>query len=402
MSFQIALSGLNAASTDLQVTSNNIANANTTAFKSSRAEFADVFSGEAIGIGNGVRLAEVRQEFTQGNVDITERQLDLAVSGKGFFVVNDGGSLLYSRVGAFGLNAEGFVENSESERLQIYPPRGDGTFNTGALTDLQFTTDTSPPQATTAVDMNINLPAGALLPAVTPFDPTEPQSYNHSTSTLTYDSLGVAHNTTFYFIKTAAGWDAAATIDGTQVGTPPLFTEPFTFNSSGTLATPAGGTLTFAGFNPGNGALAMNIDLNLSPTTQYGSEFVVNQVNPDGQAAGRLRSIEVDPSGVVFARFSNGVSTALGQVALANFSNPEGLLKVSDTSFQETFASGIPQRGQATTSDFGVIQSGALESSNVDLTEQLVKMITSQRLFQANAQVISTLDTVTQTIINIR
>ncbi|CAG0938449.1 Flagellar hook protein FlgE [Gammaproteobacteria bacterium] len=398
MSFQIALSGLNAASTDLQVTSNNIANANTAGFKSSRAEFADVFSGEAIGIGNGVRLAEVRQEFTQGNVDITERQLDLAISGKGFFVVSDNGSLVYSRVGAFGLDSSGYVENSERERLQVYPPRGDGTFNTGALTDLRFTTDTSPPQPTNAVDMNINLPAGAAVPSVSPFDLTDPQSYNHSTSSVTYDSLGVAHDTTFYFIATAGGWNAAMSIDGTQVGTP----QPFAFNSSGAMTTPANGQLAFTGFNPGNGAAAMNITLNMSRSTQYGSTFVVNQIAPDGQAAGRLRSFEVDPSGVVFARFSNGESTALGQIALANFSNPEGLLKVSDTSFQETFRSGVPQRGQATQSDFGVIQSGALESSNVDLTEQLVRMITSQRLFQANAQVISTLDTVTQTIINIR
>jgi flagellar hook protein FlgE len=399
MSFQIALSGLNAASTDLQVTSNNIANANTIAFKSSRAEFADVYSGEAIGIGNGVRLAEVRQEFTQGNVDITERQLDLAVSGKGFFIVNDSGSLLYSRVGAFGLNQDGFVENSEQERLQVYPSRGDGTFNTGALVDLQFTTDTAPPQATTTIDMNINLPAGAPLPVTSPFDPAEPQSYNHSTSTISYDSLGVAHNTTFYFYPNAAGdWEAAATVDGTSVGV----AQPFAFNSTGTLVSPANGILNFSGFDPGNGAATLSIDLDLSPTTQYGSDFVVNTINPDGQAAGRLRSIEIDPTGVVFARFSNGVSSALGKVALANFSNPEGLLKVSDTSFQETFRSGVPQRGEATQSDFGVIQSGALEASNVDLTAQLVKMITSQRLFQANAQVISTLDTVTQTIINIR
>jgi flagellar hook protein FlgE len=398
MSFQIALSGLNAASTDLQVTSNNIANASTTGFKSSRAEFADVYSGDAIGIGNGVRLAAVRQEFTQGNVDITERQLDLAVSGNGFFIVNDNGSLLYSRVGAFGLNAAGYVENSEAERLQVYPPRGDGTFNTGALIDLQFTTDTSPPIATSSVAMNINLPAGESPVAVTPFDPADPQTYTHSTSTLTYDSLGVAHNTSFYFIPTATGWEAATTIDGNQVGTP----QPFTFTSAGALATPANGLLTFAGFDPGNGALPMSISLDLSPTTQYGSDFVVNTIHPNGQAAGRLRSIEIDPTGVVFARFSNGQSNALGKVALANFSNPEGLLKVSDTSFQETFASGVPQRGEATLSDFGVIQSGALEASNVDLTEQLVRMITSQRLFQANAQVISTMDSVTQTIINIR
>ncbi|MCC7256898.1 MAG: flagellar hook protein FlgE [Gammaproteobacteria bacterium] len=398
MSFQIALSGLNAASTDLQVTSNNIANANTTAFKSSRAEFADVFSGDAIGIGNGVRLAEVRQEFTQGNVEITERQLDLAVSGKGFFVVNDNGSYLYSRVGAFGLDQQGYVQNSEAERLQVYPPHGDGTFNIGALIDLRFTTETAPPQPTATVDMNINLPAGAALPPVSPFDPTDPQTYNHSTSTITYDSLGAAHNTTFYFYPTATGWDAATTIDGNAVGTP----QAFTFTSAGVLATPANGVINFNGYDPGNGALAMNLALDLSPTTQYGSDFVVNTINPDGQAAGRLRSIEIDPTGVVFARFSNGQSDSLGKIALANFSNPEGLLKVSDTSFQETFASGVPLRGEATQSDFGVIQSGALESSNVDLTEQLVRMITSQRLFQANAQVISTMDSVTQTIINIR
>jgi flagellar hook protein FlgE len=398
MSFQIALSGLNAASTDLQVTSNNIANANTTAFKSSRAEFADVFSGDAIGIGNGVRLAAVRQKFTQGNVDITERQLDLAVSGNGFFVVNDNGSYLYSRVGAFGLDANGFVQNAEGERLQVYPSRGDGTYNTGALIDLQFTTETAPPQPTTAVDMNINLPAGAALPAVTPFDPADTQTYNHSTSTITYDSLGVAHNTTFYFYPTATGWEAATTIDGTLVGTP----QAFAFNSSGVLVSPANGILTYPGYDPGNGAVPMSIDLDMSSSTQFGSDFVVNTIRPDGQAAGRLRSIEIDATGVVFARFSNGQSNALGKIALANFSNPEGLLKVSDTSFQETFSSGVPQRGEATLSDFGVIQSGSLEASNVDLTEELVNMITSQRLFQANAQVISTMDSVTQTIINIR
>lgn len=399
MSFQIALSGLSAASTDLQVTSNNIANANTVAFKASRAEFADVYSGEAIGIGNGVRLAAVRQEFTQGNVDITERQLDLAVSGKGFFVVNDNGSLLYSRVGAFGLNADGYVENSENERLQVYPPRGDGSFNTGALVDLQFTTDTSPPQPSTTVDMNINLPAGAPLPAVAPFDPAEPQSYNHSTSTIAYDSLGVAHNVTYYFARAgASGWEASMAVDGDVVGTP----QAFDFSATGGLSSPASGVLNFPSYAPSNGAAGMVIALDMNRSTQYGSEFVVNTIDPDGQAAGRLRSIQIDPSGVVFARFSNGESNALGKIALANFANPEGLLKVSDTSFQETFRSGTAQRGEASQSDFGVIQSGALEASNVDLTAQLVRMITSQRLFQANAQVIGTMDSVTQTIINIR
>jgi len=398
MSFQVALSGLNAASTDLQVTSNNIANANTTGFKSSRAEFADVFSGEATGIGAGVRLTDVRQEFTQGNVEITERQLDLAISGNGFFIVNDGGGLLYSRVGAFGLNATGFVENAEGERLQVYPAQGDGSFNTGTLSDLQITTDTSPPQPSTLVDMNINLPADAVAPGVAPFDPNDPQTYNHSTSTVVYDSLGVAHTATYYFLETGGAWEVYQTLDGNTVGG----AQPFTFGSDGSIATPANGVVTYPAFDPGNGADAITLDLDLSATTQYGSNFVVNSINPDGRAAGRLRNVEIDQTGVVFARFSNGQSIALGKVALANFSNPEGLAKVSDTSFQETFVSGVAQRGEATESNFGLVQAGALEASNVDLTEQLVNMITAQRLFQANAQVISTMDTVTQTIINIR
>ncbi|MDJ0929107.1 MAG: flagellar hook protein FlgE [Gammaproteobacteria bacterium] len=398
MSFQVALSGLNAASTDLQVTSNNIANANTTGFKSSRAEFADVFSGDATGIGAGVRLTDVRQQFGQGNVEITERQLDLAVSGNGFFIVDDGGGLLYSRVGAFGLNAGGVVENAEGQTLQVYPPDGGGGFNTGTLGDLQILTDTSPPQASANVDMNINLPADATAPTVVPFDPNDPQTFNHSTSTVVYDSLGVGHTATYYFLETGGAWEVYQTLDGAVTGA----AQAFSFAPDGSIAAPANGIVSYPAWDPGNGANPVTIDLDLSNTTQYGSNFVVNSINPDGRAAGRLRNIEIDQTGVVFARFSNGQSEALGKIALANFSNPEGLAKVSDTSFQETFISGVAQRGEATESNFGLIQAGALEASNVDLTEQLVNMITAQRLFQANAQVIATMDTVTQTIINIR
>ena len=399
MSFQVALSGLNAASTDLQITSNNIANANTNGFKTSRGEFADVYSGDAVGIGNGVRLSDVRQEFTQGNVEITSRQLDLAISGNGFFITSDNGSLLYSRVGAFGLDANGIVQNAEGERLQVYPPvAGTAGFNTGALSDLQIATDTSPPVASTRVDMGINLPANATNPLVSPFDANDPLTYNHSTSTILFDSLGVSHTASYFFSKTAPGWNVDMTFDGATVGT----AQPFSFDSTGAIATPAGGNVTFPAVTPTNGANPLTVGLALGNSTQYGGDFTVNSLNPDGQAAGRLRGIEISATGVIFARFSNGESESLGKVALANFSNPEGLQKISDTSFQETFGSGIAQRGEATESNFGLLQSGALESSNVDLTEQLVRLITAQRLFQANAQVISTEDSVTQTIINIR
>ena len=401
MSFQIALSGLNAASTDLQVTSNNVANANTIGFKSSRAEFADVFSGDAVGIGNGVRLSDVRQEFTQGNVEITSRQLDLAISGNGFFITSDDGTRLYSRVGSFGLDAGGIVQNAEGERLQIYAPvAGTGGFNQGDLIDLEITSETAPPVASTTVDMNINLPANAPVIGAT-FDENDPATYNHSTSTVLYDSLGAAHTATYFFARTGAsgGWEVNMTFDGTRISTPPV--PQFTFNTTGTIDTPAGGTIAFPTIAVA-GANNLNVALQLGNTTQYGANFTVNSVNPDGQAEGRLRGIEIDQTGVVFARFSNGQSLTLGKVALANFSNPEGLQKISDTSFQETFGSGNAQTGEASESNFGLIQSGALETSNVDLTEQLVRLITAQRLFQANAQVISTQDTITQTIINIR
>jgi flagellar hook protein FlgE len=345
-----------------------------------------------------VRLTDVRQQFQQGNVDITERELDLAISGNGFFIVSDGGSLLYSRVGAFGMDENGFVENAQGERLQIYPAEVGGTFNTGTLSDLQITTETSPPVASTAVDMNINLPADAAVPPLAAFDPNDPQTYNHSTSTVLFDSLGVAHTGTYFFAKTAAGWDVHQTIDGNVVGG----AQPFDFASDGTIANPPNGVVSYPAYDPGNGADPITMSLDLSATTQYGSSFLVNNMTPDGRAAGRLRNIGIEQNGVIFARFSNGQAIALGKIALANFSNPEGLVKSSDTSFQETFASGVPQRGEATESNFGLIQAGSLESSNVDLTEQLVNMITAQRLFQANAQVIATMDTVTQTIINIR
>ncbi len=402
MSFQIALSGLNAASTDLQVTSNNVANANTIGFKSSRAEFADVFSGDAVGIGNGVRLADVRQEFTQGNVEITSRQLDLAISGNGFFITSDNGSLLYSRVGAFGLDRDGVVQNAEGERLQIYAfEPTTGQFNQGQLDDLVITANEAPPVASTTVGMNINLPANATVPTSLIFSPNDPLSYNHSTSTILFDSLGVSHTATYFFGRTATGWQVNTTLDGAPVG---VGGQPFSFNSTGTITTPAGGTITFPSFTlpPPSTANPLTVDLQLANTTQYGADFTVNSINPDGQAQGRLRGIEIDQTGVVFARYSNGLSDTLGKVALANFSNPEGLQKISDTSYQDTFNSGEAQRGEASESNFGLIQSGALETSNVDLTEQLVRLITAQRLFQANAQVISTQDTITQTIINIR
>jgi flagellar hook protein FlgE len=209
MSFRISLSGMNAATADLNVTSNNIANANTTGFKQSRAEFGDVFAASANGlarnaIGAGVKLAAIAQQFGQGNIDFTGRNLDLAISGQGFFTLSDGGATVYSRAGNFGADADGFVVNPAGQRLQVYQPNSTGTgFDTGRLGDLQLSTGDSPPRASSTVTVQSNLPADATAPTTTPFAPTDPNTYNRTTSLTVYDSLGAAHSQSMYFVKTA-------------------------------------------------------------------------------------------------------------------------------------------------------------------------------------------------------
>ena len=405
MTFRLALSGLNAAQADLTVTANNIANTATNGFKGSRAEFAELFSVSPQGlssnaIGNGVRVSNVAQQFTQGNIDFTDNSLDLALSGQGFFILNDGGALAYTRAGAFQVDNQGFVVNARQQRLQVYPPSADGQFNTGALTDIQLTTSESAPAPTTNVDVTLNLPANAAQPTVATFDPANVNSYNNATSLTTYDSLGAAHTATMYFVKTANPneWTTQLYVDGNAVGT----AQTLEYDTTGALIDPASGQITFPAYTPATGAADMDMTFNFADTTQYGGNFTVNAITQDGYTTGRLIGMDIDSTGVVQARFTNGRSLALGQVALANFSNPQGLQQLGDTNWAETFGSGQALRGQAGNSGFGLVQSGALEASNVDITEQLVNMITAQRNFQANAQMISTADAITQTIINIR
>jgi flagellar hook protein FlgE len=405
MPFRLALSGLNAAQADLTVTANNIANTATSGFKGSRAEFAELFSVSPQGvssnaIGNGVRVSNVAQQFTQGNIDFTDNSLDLALSGQGFFILNDGGAMAYTRAGAFQVDSQGYIVNARQQRLQVYPPGTNGQFNTGALSDIQLVTSESAPSATTNVDVTLNLPANAAQPTVAVFDPANVNSYNSATSLTTYDSLGAAHTTTMYFTKTANPneWTTQLFVDGNAVGT----AQTLEYDNTGALIDPAGGTITFPSYTPATGAAAMDLTFDFGTTTQYGGTFNVNAITQDGFTTGRLIGIDIDSTGVVQARFTNGRSLALGQVALANFPNPQGLQQLGDTNWAETFGSGQALRGQAGNSGFGLVQAGALEASNVDITEQLVNMITAQRNFQANAQMISTADAIQQTIINIR
>ncbi|MFT4920383.1 MAG: flagellar hook protein FlgE [Zhongshania aliphaticivorans] len=405
MSFSTALSGLNAAQSQLDVTANNIANVNTTGFKGSRAAFADVYATSNNDVtkttpGAGARLATITQQFSQGNVDFTDNNLDLAVSGEGFFTMKGSGGVTYTRAGAFSVDREGFVVNNNLERLQVFPPTGNGGFSTGSLSDLQLEVNENAPQETSRGQIGVNLPANAPVPTVAPFDPTLPASYNHATSMTVYDSLGTQHTATLYFVRDAAAntWNQQLYVDNNAVGG----ANTLSFSNAGVLQTPANGLVTYPAYDPGTGSEDLNLSFDFNASTQYGQEFGVNNLQQDGFTTGRLTGIEVASTGVVSARYTNGQSTQLGKIAMASFTNPNGLQQQGDTSWAETFSSGSPRVGEAGTSNFGLLQSGALESSNVDLTEQLVEMITAQRNFQANAQMISTADQVTQAIINIR
>ncbi len=405
MPFRTALSGLNAASAELRVIGNNVANASTTGFKESRAEFNDIFATSNLGvsanaIGTGVRVSSVSQQFSQGNIGFTDNNLDLAVSGQGFFIMNDNGVNAYTRAGSLGVDRNGFVVNNQQQQLTIFQADLNGNI-TGATGPLQLDRSDIAPSATTRIDVQANLDASATpVPAATVFSPSDATSYNNSTSLTIYDSLGSPHLQTLYFRKTADNtWDVFQFVDGAQVNTGAPAGETITFDTSGAIT---GGSPVVLNFTPGGGAAALNITVDFNNTSQYGSPFGVNGLSQDGYATGRLSGIDFSNTGVITSRFTNGQSRTLGQVAIATFNNPQGLRQLGDTTWAETFDSGAPLVGSPGAGAAGLIESGALEGSNVDLTEQLVGMITAQRNFQANAQVITTADTVTQTIINIR
>ncbi len=539
MSFQTALSGLNGAQSNLSVTGNNIANASTTGFKQSRAEFVDIYAssfsgGSSNAIGAGVRLADVSQQFTQGNIEFTQNNLDLAINGNGFFQLRTGSGTVYSRNGAFHTDLNGNIVNSQGDILQGYQADASGNI-TGALGDLQISTADLAPQATSDITASLNLNSQSVLPgnafasttvtaagtlddaaspvssaitlvgndgqsyagnltftstgtpgqwnvditgtggtattatitagvtgsatitwdpdgaagyqspitltvdtsgltdgtlaatgstitsasvdglALQAFDPNDPTTYNNSTSLTVYDSLGGSHLASVYFVKLPEGnaWDAFTYVDGVDVSAGSNADNSYLlqFDTTGAIssidgtATPPA-DLTTATFTPtGIGASVpapMQLTLDFADTTQYGSPFSVNDLTQDGYATGRLSTIDIDSSGTVYARYSNGRALAQGQVVLATFGNPNGLSNLGDTTWGETASSGVALVGAPNTSSLGSVQSGALESSNVDISRELVNMILAQRDFQANAKMIATEDQVTQSIINIR
>jgi len=407
MSFQQGLSGLNAASQTLEVIGNNVSNANTVGFKQSRTEFSDVFANSLNGsgtsqIGIGTRVATVAQQFTQGNITATNNPLDIAINGGGFFRMSNNGEITYTRNGQFQMDKDGYIVNSEGRRLTGYTADSSGALSTGAPADININTSDLLPAATTEVTGTVNLDSRNGTLTAAGFNPADPTTYHNSTAVTVYDSLGNSHNIQSYFVKTAAGvWEVFNTVDGTPTTTLPASTATITFGTTGINPTsvPASPTVSFT---PTTGAGAVTFTLDYSNSTQFGSNFSVNALAQDGYSSGRLSGFNTSADGTIVGRYTNGQSRTLGQVVLASFVNPNGLKALGGNAWADSAESGTPLVGAPNTGSLGVLQSSAIEDSNVDLTAELVNMITAQRVYQANAQTIKTQDQVLQTLVNLR
>ncbi len=417
MSFLTALSGLNAAQADISATSNNIANVGTVGFHGSRAAFADIYttsplSNPATQIGSGTRVTGIERSFAQGSVVITANTLDLALQGPGFFRLQTeaaGGQAVYTRAGAFGINASGQVVNSAGHHLAIYP-----TAENGAPLSLQATRALTVPMmrgepvATSRVDARLHFPGGAggqgsqgAVPAA-PFDAADPATYAFATPVNLIDAQGQPREAMVYFVQSdvpdvddpATRYEMRLVVDGAESlpegGMPPVME----FDADGALAD-GSGMGVFSSFGA-------PLTLDLSGSTLGGASFGVRSMESDGDVPRALSGLEVDQTGVVWASYGGTEAIALGKIAVATFTNPGGLRGLGDSSYAQTRESGVATFGEAMVDGFGQIRSGALEQANVNLTEELVNLITAQRNYQASAKALETNQALAQTIMNIR
>ena len=401
MGFQQGLSGLDAASKNLDVIGSNVANANTVGYKKSTAEFGDVYARSLVGasdnqIGQGVDVTKVSQSFTQGNVTVTGNPLDIAINGTGFYRMVDAssGHVSYTRNGQFQTDKNGYIISATGQNLTGYGVDATGKINTAVLTNLQIPVNDLAPLATTNTAFSINLDAAGTVPTTTPFSATNSATFNHSVSEQVYDGTGTSHMLTNYYVRTATGWDVYSQVDGANpTGGNPVTS--LTFNSSGVLtSSPSKVAVAFAGMSIAN--------MDFTGTTQYGGGFNDTTVSQDGYATGRLASYSVGTDGTITGRYSNGRTSTLGQIAMTNFKAPDGLQNIGGNQWVETAESGAPQMGTPGMGSFGLLQSSAVEQSNVDLSAELVNMIVAQRSYQANAQTIKTEDTILQTLVSMR
>jgi flagellar hook protein FlgE len=420
MAFQHGLSGLNASSKNLDVIGHNIANANTTGFKSSRAEFAEMVAasmgaGGGNNYGIGVEVAAVAQQFSQGNVTVTGNNLDVAINGNGFFkVLQPDGSAAYTRAGNFKLDKVGdLVTNGGAQVMgfKVDPATGRSTsepqplsFPTGAPIQAKQTLNMT---ATLNLDARAKDAAGD--PAATPPIPATPRS-TYGTSINVYDTQGVPIPVNLYFQKNGSNtWDVYTQLDD-PTAVPAVVASPIgqiAFDGNGKYDAAASTSPMVVNVdpsvsNPNSPPAPWDVTINFNDVTQFGSKFAVADLTQDGYASGDLTGINISNDGMVMASYSNGVTRAEAQVALANFRNPQGLLAVGGNNWVESFDSGPAVLGKPGDGNFGGLRSGALEDSNVDLTAELVNMMTAQRAYQANAQTIKTQDQVMSTLVNLR
>ena len=433
MSFNIALSGLAAAQKDLDTTANNIANVNTTGFKESRAEFADVYATSIFAsgrtkVGDGVTTAVVAQQFSQGALQFTNNSLDLAITGEGFFALTpdvQSQDLTYTRAGAFKLNKDNFIVDNKGNYLQgfaVDPVTGENqSVSLSTTAPISIPTSAGAPRATNNIFLSMNLDSRELATDAIPFDATDRATYNHSTSVTVYDSLGESHTVTTYFRKTTtvppanAEWETFVVWD--DVTGLPIQGNNLVFDSSGNFVTPPVPTVTLPAAtlnDPLNGYLtngaqfATDMVVNfrdasgVKEPTQYASTFDVTNLSQDGTTVGYLTGVDIDAFGRVLASYSNGDSSYLSQVAMVRFANVQGLKQVGNTSWKQSITSGEPIGGQANTGTYGAINASSLEQSNVNLTTELVDLISAQRNFQANSRALEVNSTLQQTVLQIR
>lgn len=441
MGFQQGLSGLNAASKSLDVIGNNISNSNTVGFKMAQAQFADVYANSLSGAGGGgagigTRVQTVSQMFTQGNITSTNNPLDIAINGAGFFRMSTNGAITYSRNGQFSMDKEGNIVNAQGAKLTGYAADSNGVLSTGAATTININTSDIAPKVSESVSALFNLDSRALVPGtqlpvtsppvITPiaFSLSDPLSYNNATSVAVFDSLGNSHVLQTFFVRrdpvatpptapATSEWDVYAAVDGLSIGSvlpaPPVTIGIVGFDSLGKLT---GATPPFAATDPN--ALSITIPVltgattpftvkyDMTGTTQFGSAFSVNSIKQDGYTSGKLSKFSTSKDGTIVGSYTNGKTSVLGQVVLANFTNPNGLQSLGDNQWIETATSGPSLVGPPGSGSVGLLTSNATEDSNTDLTGELVSMITAQRVYQANAQTIKTVDQILQTLVNLR
>ncbi|WP_434357944.1 flagellar hook-basal body complex protein [Parasalinivibrio latis] len=389
MSINIGLSGLRATSEQINTISHNIANVDTIGYKSSRTEFQDVYAPQfGGGEMGGVEVSDIRQNFIGGATVNTGRNGDLAINGEGFFMVESNAQQMYTRNGVFNLDAEGNLVSADGYKLMGYGVTDTGAIQNGSLTSLSVNTADMPAKTTSKMFMGVNLDANA--PAIDDtnknfaFDPENPSTFTSSATTTVFDSLGGEHAVTQYYVKTGNNsWKVHYMVDDNKT---PVMEQQVTFGTDGQLATPNKPiNLSFA---PTNGSAPMNVQIDMSGFTQFGSDFSINKNNQDGCAPGKLAGWYFDNDGVIYARYSNGKTQAQGQVLLARFPNQEGLQQAGGTRWTQTIESGAPITGSPGSGQLGKLRTNMYEGSNVNLTGEMVSLMAAQSNYQANAKTI--------------